>query len=645
MSNKKNISSGAKKAEELTRKSGAEQENGEQNSAATAKEAKSAPEKPAVKATKKPAAKNSATKKTAAKKSAKNKKRAQKPAKKMSEKRAAAIKAREEKKLRAAQIAAERKQRALEKKLEAKSIRQSKKAEAKEKREERKAAKEKRRDMIKHETKAQKLKRIERERAAKLEARSAKRQAAAAERQAKREHRLKLKAERRAARTDRQHAPGFGGWLAAVISLGVTSLALATIVTFGWMNMSGMQADMAGVHTQSLYELNAIIDNLDSDLSKAKVSTSAGDRARVLADIAIESEMAETLLERLPMDTTMTSKMTAFVNKMGDSAQSMLYTVAEGGELTSSQIASLNYMYETNLKLKNALNKLIASADGKNLNAALRDKGNALFDGFSDIQNNVIQTPKGIQDGPFSDALEDTNPSFINGLKEITAPDAEKIAKEIFKDYKITEARCTGEAAAKGISCYNLSLTTQDGEMFAQLSKNGGKLVMFNSYKECKDTNFNVERCTAIAEAFLNSVGYKGLKAVWTSENGTTCNLNFAPEQDGAILYPDLIKVKVCEERGIVTGVEALSYVLNHGERQVAKATVSKSEAQSVINGEIEVSSSRLALIPFEGEEILCYEFAGTNGERDYFVYVDAQTGVEIQVLTVVGTKQGRAIL
>lgn len=640
MSNeKKNLSSGAKKAENLARKGEQKPEEELKNNDVPKA---SAPKKSTQKSTKKPAAKASATKK----------KSTAKKTKKVDERK----KAREEKRLHALQIRAERKQKRLEKKLEARQKRLDKMAEIKQKREERRAAKAERRDLLKNETKAQKQKRIQRERqerakerAAKrqaaIEARTAKRQAKAAERQAKREHRLKLQAERRLKKQDRQRTPGFGGWLAAVISLGVTSLALATIVTFGWINMTGMQADMTGVHTQSIYELNSIVDNLDSDLSKARVSSSAGDRARVLSEIAIESEIAETLLERLPLDVTMTGKITAFINKMGDSAQSMLYTVAEGGELTASQIASLNYMYETNLKLKEALNKLIASANEKNLSAALRDKGNEIFDGFSDIQNNVIQTPKGIQDGPFSDSLEDTNPSMIGNLKEISAPDAERIARETFTDYAVTDARCTGEAVAKGIACYNVTLSSDDGEMLVQLSKKGGKVVMFDSYKECNDKNFNVDRCIDIAEEFLNAIGYTGLKAVWTSENGTTCNLNFAPEQDGAIIYPDLVKVKVCEERGLVTGVEALSYVLNHSERKLAKASVSEAEARSVISGDIEVASSRLALIPFEGEEVLCYEFAGEMDGREYFVYVDAQTGVEVQVLTVIGTKQGRAVL
>lgn len=611
MSEKKNISSGAQKAEKLTRKSGETQPKKSE----TAKRSKSS---------------------TTAK--------AKKPAKTEVKKNEQKVR-RAERKLEAKKIRAERKQKRLEKKLEAKQKKLERIAQMKEKRAERKEARRARRDVIKSETKAQRTQRIKEERAAKIEARAARREAAAAEKRAKREHRLKVRAEKRAERNDKRHAPGFGGWLAAVISLGVVTLALGTIVTYGWMNVNVMQADMASVQTHSLYELNSVVDNLDTNLSKARVSTSVGDRVRVLSDIAIESEMAETLIERLPLDITMTEEMASFINKMGDSAQSMLYTVAENGELTSSQVESLKYMYETNLKIKRALNELISNADGNDVVAMMRGKGSIISESFSNIQNNVIEAPKGIHDGPFSDSVEDTNPSMLEGMQEITAPEAEKMAREYFKDYKVNDARCTGEAAAKGMTCYNVTLSTDDGEMLAQLSKKGGKVIMFDSYKDCSDNNFSVDRCITIAEDFLTAIGYEDLKAVWTSENGTTCNINFAPEQDGAVLYPDLVKVKVCEERGLVTGVEAISYVLNHSSRDIPEATLSKSEAKSVIDGNIEVTSSRLAVIPFEGEEVLCYEFVGTMGENEYYVYVDARTGNEVEVLTVVGTKQGRVIL
>ena len=660
MAGKKNISSGAEKAEKLALASnddGAanEKKTTAKKSAKTVKSSKS--KSPAKKSGVKSSVKTEKDVKTSEKseksvKSAKKEKgakkakkvRAKKP---MSEKRAAKLKQREERKIERARISAERKQKRLERKLAHKEARLEKLAALKDKRAERREQRKERRDMIKSESKEARRERIAEEKEAKREAHKAKHEAYLAEKKAKREHALKVRAEKRAERNDKakRRTPGFGGWLAAVISLGVTTLALGTVLTFGWLNMDDMQAEMATGYTQSLYELNSVVDNLDADLSRARVSSSTRDRVRVLSDIAIESQTAETILERFPVEIQMTEQLSSFINKMGDSAKQMLYTVANGGELTSSQIASLEYMYETNAKVKEELNTLVSTCDGKDLLNAMRGKKSNIGSGFETIQNNTFEEPAGIQDGPFSDSVKKTNAKALSGAEEITAQQAEKLAKQYFADYKVSGANCTGEATAEALTLYNVNLKTDDGEMFVQLSKLGGKVVSFDSFKDCSKNNFSVDRCIAIAEDFLTSIGYDGLKPVWTSENGTTCNLNFAPVQGGAVLYPDLVKVKVCEERGIVTGVEALSYVLNHGERKLSKPAISEAQAKASINGKMEISGSRTAVIPFDGGEVLCYEFIGTLGNNVYYVYVDAATGEEIEVLTVIGTAQGRALM
>ncbi len=646
MAVKKNLSSGAEKAEKLalaSNKDGKAKNTG--SSKKSAKTVKS--EKPVKTAGVKKTQPKRAKKGGNTVKSEKGVKKSKKVKKPVSEKRALKIKQRAEKKAERAKIAAERKQARLERKLAHKEARLERLAVLKDKREERKEKRKERRDVLKSESKQARRKRIAEERAAKREAHKAKREAYIAERKAKREHALKVRAEKRAERNDKaqRRTPGFGGWLAAVISLGVTTLALGTVLTFGWLTMDNMQAEMATGYTQSLYELNSVIDNLDANLSRAKASSSASDRVRVLSDIAIESETAETILERFPLDMQLTEQMSSFINKMSDSAKQMLYTVANGGELTASQKASLNYMYETNARIKEELNCLISNCDGKDMLKSMRGKSSKIGSSFSTIQNNTFEAPKGIQDGPFSDSVKKTNAKALKGAKEITAQEAEKLAKEYFADYKVTKADCTGEATAEALTLYNVNIKTADGDMFVQLSKLGGKVVAFDSYKDCTKNNFSVDRCIAIAEDFLASVGYNGLKPVWTSENGTTCNLNFAPVQGGAVLYPDLVKVKVCEERGIVTGVEALSYVLNHSQRNLASPQISEEQAKAAINGNMEIESARTAVIPFDGGEVLCYEFTGTLDGNDYYVYVDAATGEEIEVLTVIGTKQGRALM
>ena len=628
---KKEVSSGAEKAESLTRKND------------TNETKKSPVKKTAKPKAKKPTVKKSADKKVKPEKVKKVKKT--KPAKKVSEKKLAKMKAREQKKLEAAKIKAQKKQARLEKRLAHKQKRLEAIAAFKERAAERREKRRERRDMLKHETKEARIDRKKEERAAKLEAKVAKREARAAERQAKREHALKVKAEKRANKKERQHAPGFGGWLAAVISLGVTTLALGTMLTFGWLNMNGMQADMASAQMESLYELNSIVDNLDTDLSKARVSNSANDQVRILSDIAIESEMAEVILERLPVDTQLTQNMTSFVNKMGDSAQSMLYAVANGKELSDSQKATIEYMYDCNLEMKRVLNELTANASPKDMLKAMKGKDCNISASFGDLENNTIETPKEINDGPFSDSVKKVSAKNLEALEEINATEAEKLAAEYFADYDIKGVRCTGETLAAQLECYNLSIDTKDGEMMAQLSKKGGKVVMFNSYKDCNDKNFSVERCIDIAQDFLDDLGFENMKPVWTSENGTTCNLNFAYEQDGVIYYPDMIKVKVCEQRGIVTGMEGISYVLNHTERTTGKAAISESKAKSAVSSNMDIKAGRLTVIPLNDEEVLAYEFYGNYGDQTYYVYIDAKTGDEVQIFTVIGTAQGKALM
>ena len=635
--NKKEISSGAQKAEALA-------DNGKKPAAkkntavkSTAKAKKTAP----VKQTKDNA--KTGNKVMSIKKSAKKK---GKNVHKMSEKRRKRLEAREQKKLEAAKIRAEKKQKRLEKRLDAKQKRLDRIAAMKEKRAEAREKRRERRDMLKHETKEARIERKRQARVAKTEARVAKREAAMADRRAKREHRLKVRAEKRAEKNEKRHAPGFGGWLAAVISLGVVTLALGSMLTYGWINMDGMTADMATIHTESMYELNSIVDNLDTNLAKARGANTRNEQVKLLSNVAIESEMAETLLERLPVDTQFTQNVTSFVNKMGDSAQSMLYSVASGKKLTDSQIATIEHMYKTNLQLKQSINELTANCTGKEMLKAMRGKkDNLMLVSFGEMENNVVETPKEIHDGPFAENIKKVSAKNLAGLEEITCAQAEKLAAKYFESYKVSDVKCTGEVTAESLTCYNVTMQTKDGEMSAQLSKQGGKVVEFNSYKDCNDKNFSVERCVDIAQDFLKALGFKNMKAVWTSENGTTCNLNFAYEQNGVVIYPDMVKVKVCEERGIVTGMEGLAYVLNHTQRELGSAKISKSEAKAVLNGGFEAEGSRLCLIPVDGGEVLCYEFYGTYGGNDYYIYVDAATGNEVEVFTVIGTAQGKALM
>ena len=225
----------------------------------------------------------------------------------------------------------------------------------------------------------------------------------------------------------------------------------------------------------------------------------------------------------------------------------------------------------------------------------------------------------------------------LEGAEKITRERAEQLCLKWFKNMGAESAECTGKAETGQLCVYNVTVSAGEERIFAQVSEAGGKLVMFDSYKECSKCNISAKNCADIAESFLHSLGYDGMECVWSGNSGAVCNLNFVCNSGGVVIYPDMIKVKVCCERGVVTGIEALPYVLNHTERHIDEPELSASQAEALLGGRLKLESTRLALIPKNGGEKLAYEFCGTYGGRKYYVYLDADSGTELEVFTVVG--------
>ena len=119
-----------------------------------------------------------------------------------------------------------------------------------------------------------------------------------------------------------------------------------------------------------------------------------------------------------------------------------------------------------------------------------------------------------------------------------------------------------------------------------------------------------------------------------------------AAEQDGVIIYSDLIKVRVCAETAKVIGVEAAGYFTNHTERVIAKPALTVKQAKAKVFSGIDVITSRLAVRPVgENSEKLCYEFSGTYDGSTYYVYIDAATGRQVEMFKVIKSTEGELLM
>ncbi|NCB06245.1 MAG: germination protein YpeB, partial [Clostridia bacterium] len=111
--------------------------------------------------------------------------------------------------------------------------------------------------------------------------------------------------------------------------------------------------------------------------------------------------------------------------------------------------------------------------------------------------------------------------------------------------------------------------------------------------------------------------------------------------QDGALLYPDLVKLQLRMDTGEVVGMEAGNYLMNHHKRSSLTPTLTPEQALARVSDRLKPGTPRLCVIPYRDAEQLCYEVGGTYQDNQYLVYIDALTGEVTEILQILQTTDG----
>lgn len=545
-----------------------------------------------------------------------------------------------EKRIEKAKIKAEKK---LErKKLKQARLREKQKhiAELKKLKEEKKAEKNALKERRKSETGEQRHKRIIAERQEKARLKQEKRRLKAQLKKQKAEERK----EKRQLKNQNK-SKGFGGWLAAVISLGVTVLALSSVLAMTLFVPDDMDAEIASAYQKSYYDTVSYVNNMDLGLSKTISTKDDGARQQYLLDLAVNSELAENDINRLPLLDEDKYYTTKLINQIGDYAKYLNNKIIAGENLTSEDISALKQLYESNKQLKAALSEISAEMGDKYDFTKLRGKKNALISGMEKLQNLSVEYPELIYDGPFSDGRTNRQIKGLDG-KEISPEEAKKVFTELFNDYGISDIKDAGETVGD-FAAYNFTAKVNGNELFAQITKKGGRLLMFDCFEDCNEINYDGEDLISTAKEFLSMAGFKDMQPVWVSSSNAVTSMNFAYEVDGVIVYSDLVKVTVCQTSGMVTGLEASGYFINHVERNITSPEISKAAAKENVSDDLEIIGTRTALIPVgNASEKLAYEFKCLSVEDElYYVYIDATTGKQLQMFKVISSDDGIMLL
>lgn len=436
------------------------------------------------------------------------------------------------------------------------------------------------------------------------------------------------------------------GLVVAVVTLGLATLILATVLTFNFLMPSEKESTLENMYRRSFYDTVEQVDNMDLNLSKILATEDKASLQGYLLNLAINSELAEADLSELPLQDESKFYTTKLVNQIGDYAKYLSKKIADGKSLSDEDKAGLLTLYEANLTFKDYLNRTLEGMEKDFSFSSLLDggNGNIIVDNFKELQNLSVSYPELIYDGPFSDGLDQREVKGLSGA-EITEERAREIFNQLFAELGITETESVGETT--GIfATFNVQAKIDDDIVYAQISKTGGKLIMYSYAGSCKKVSLDQPTAIEKASAFIEKTGIMGMTPVWVNLAENVYTINYAFEQDGVVCYPDLVKIRVCAETGMVLGFEGSGYYINHVERVIEAPKLSEKQCAKNVSSNIEIDTARLSLVPIGNEtEILCYEFSGEYDGAIYYVYIDANSGRQVQMFKVVEGTEGSLLM
>ncbi len=487
------------------------------------------------------------------------------------------------------------------------------------------------------------------EREKRAEERAAKRRAQVEARKAAREEKARRRANAKAKKRDADYKKkkqranqkserrekgrnNYGGWIAAVTSLGVVTLALATAVTVESIDMNDTRRRTMDGYNATTYELTGIMENVEKDLDRVRVSNSSAQQSRILTDLLVQARLAELDLEKLPIPAEADRNLTTFVNRTAATCERMLAKLRNGESLSEKDFERLENLYKIHHAMREEVLSFTSQMTEKDMARFIKKGTGNVKDALERIEKSTLEENTDVlTKAPRKPADEEGKTTA-----HIEAAKAEELCLQYFTGYDIAEFQCIGETVGRGYTAYNVQgYDGRGNQLFAEVSQADGKLLRFDYYEDCSAENLDIDDAEEVAEEFLEKLGYEDMEAVRLRSNGSNADFTFVYEMDDVAYYPDEIRVKVCRTRGVVSGYDATKYLRNHKERGEIKVNISAEQAREKLREGLEVQSTKLTVVNTARGERVAYETLCAYGEERYLIFVDGLTGEEISIVNV----------
>ena len=407
---------------------------------------------------------------------------------------------------------------------------------------------------------------------------------------------------------------------------------------------------ITNTYEYSFSEIVNDVNNIEAYLANAMISKDPNHAAETLSKIWNYSNMALVYFGNIPFDSSSENQTIKFLNQVSDYSYTLSRKSINGEELTEKDFENLDMLHKYSLDLCNTINQISKELYSGEISwGDLSDKDKFSFikkeevSVFTNIQSNFDDYEGLIYDGAYSNYQEKTDKLGLVG-EEIDEKQAKNRVEEILGKEEINEIKSHGLSMGGDIESYMFSVDVKEKytDVEISISKKGGFIVEMIRNRDVKEHKLSDEEAVKKGSEFLDKQGFVNMIQTYYLIQDNVITINYAYEENGIVMYPDLIKVKVALDNGEILGVETKGYLNSHTNRNLPKEVITIEEARTSLNPNLEIISERKAVIPKDDKsEKYCYEFIGRVKEREFLVYINVENGREEEILIILETEGG----
>ena len=415
---------------------------------------------------------------------------------------------------------------------------------------------------------------------------------------------------------------------------------------------------LQGQYSKNMYDLVSSVQNIRINLGKSAIVGSREQSIIAFEEIFRYSATANDKLHSLPLDQEVVGNTSKFLTQVGDYCYTLAKASSEGKELNNKEYDKIDELEAQSYTLQEQLNGVLSGINEGNIKwGDIRKKSSGVLakagddlvtEKFAGIQKQIVQYPALIYDGPFSDNILEIKPKIMS-QKEVSEKQAIEVVKNMFGSDKIVSIENKTQEGKTTIPTYTFYVTFKgrdksDGKTTIEVSKNGGKIVYLLDSRSIGKPTLDIKKAVEGGSKFINKIGYKNMEPTYTLNYDNTAVVSYVYKQGDVSIYPDQVKLKIALDDGSIIGIESEKFLVSHVEkREITTPKITAAKAQEKVGKRLKINKVSLAIIPTEtNKEVLCYEFLGSYKEKNFIVYIDANTGYEQRIIEIIDTPNGK---